>query len=87
MTARNCKQPPEIFCKKVVLKISQNSQENTCARVSFTISCKPQACKFFTKETLTQVFYCKFCKVFKNTYFEEHLRMAGSVLMIKQGIL
>ena len=29
------KQPPEVFCKKnVFLKISQNSQENTCAIVS-----------------------------------------------------
>ena len=24
---------PEVFCKKVFIKISQNSQENTCARV------------------------------------------------------
>ena len=31
------KQPPEAFCKKkVFLEISQNSQENTCARVSET---------------------------------------------------
>ena len=30
------KQPPEVFYqKKVLLKISQNSQENTFARVSF----------------------------------------------------
>ena len=30
------KQPPEVFCKKkVFLGISQNSQENTCARDSF----------------------------------------------------
>ena len=30
------KQPLEVFCKKKVsLEISQNSQENTCARVSF----------------------------------------------------
>ena len=28
---------PEVFCKKVFLGISQNSQENTCARVSFLI--------------------------------------------------
>ena len=28
---------PEVFCKKGFLKISQNSQENTCARVSFLI--------------------------------------------------
>ena len=25
---------PEVFCKKVFFEISQNSQENTCARVS-----------------------------------------------------
>ena len=25
---------PEVFCKKVLSEISQNSQENTCARVS-----------------------------------------------------
>ena len=32
------KQPPEVSCKKeVFLEISQNSQENTCARVSFLI--------------------------------------------------
>ena len=30
------RQPPEVFCKKGVLKkISQNSHESTCARVSF----------------------------------------------------
>ena len=30
------KQPPEVFFKKkVFLEISQNSKENTCARVSF----------------------------------------------------
>ena len=30
-------QPPEVFCKKGILEILQNSQENTCARVSFVI--------------------------------------------------
>ena len=29
------KQPPEVFCRKGVLRNLQNSQENTCARVSF----------------------------------------------------
>ena len=28
--------------KKVFLKISQNSQENTCARVSIYLSCRPK---------------------------------------------
>ena len=49
---------PEEFCKKDVLRILQNSQENTCARVSFLISCKPSA----------QVFSSEFCKIFKNTF-------------------
>ena len=31
------KQPVEVFCEKVFLEISQNSQENTCATVSFLI--------------------------------------------------
>ena len=31
------KQPPEAFCKKVFLKISQNSQEKTCTRALFLI--------------------------------------------------
>ena len=29
---RSC---PEVLCKKGILKISQNLQENNCARVSF----------------------------------------------------
>ena len=31
------KQLPEVFYEKVLLEISQNSQENTCVRVSFLI--------------------------------------------------
>ena len=30
------------------------------------------------KETPTQVFSCEYCEIFKNIYFEEHLRMANS---------
>ena len=29
-------------------------------------------------ETPTQMFSCEICKVFKNTYFEEHLQMTAS---------
>ena len=59
-------------CKKVFLEISQNLQENTGARVSFLI-CRPQACNIIKKETLLQVFSCKFCETPKNTFFTEHL--------------
>ena len=66
--------------KKVFLEISQNSQENTCARASFLIELQasvlklywketlPQSCNFIKKETLAQVFSCKFCENFKNTF-------------------
>ena len=44
-----------LFLKIVFLKISQNSQENTCVKASFLI--KMQACNSFRKETPTQSFY------------------------------
>ena len=69
-----------VLSKKVFLKISQNSQENTCARVSFLIKLQASACNFITKETLAQVFSCEFCEFSKSTYFEEHLLTAASVL-------
>ena len=40
-----------VLCKKVFLEISENSQENTFARVSFLI--KLQALGLIKKETLT----------------------------------
>ena len=66
--------------KKVFLKTSRNSQENTCARVSFliklhTFCLRLKACKFIKKETLAQVFSREFCENFKNSaIFIEHLR-------------
>ena len=53
--------------KKASLEISQNSQENTCVRVSFLI--KLQACNFIKKETLAQVCFCEFWEISKNTFF------------------
>ena len=41
---------PEVFCKKVLLEILQNSQEDTCAMVFFLIG--PQACNFIKKPAL-----------------------------------
>ena len=44
------------------LEISQNSLENTCARVSFLI------CNFIKRVTLAQLFSSKFCEISKNTF-------------------
>ena len=58
----------------MLLKISKNSQENTGAGVPFLMKL-PKACNIIIqKENLEQVFSCEFCKVFKNTFFIEHLR-------------
>ena len=62
-----------VLCKKVFLEISQNSQENTCARVSFLKSCRPQAWNFIKKKALAQVLPCEFCEISKNTFFTEQL--------------
>ena len=59
--------------KKVLLKISQISQENICVGVSFN---KVAGLK---KRLQQRCFPVKFCEIFKNTYFEEHLRKTTSI--------
>ena len=48
-------------CSKVFLKISQNSQENTCWSLFNKVF-------LIKKETPTQVFSCEFCNIFKNPF-------------------
>ena len=55
--------------KKMFLEISQNSLENTSARVYFLIKLQASACNVIKKETLAQVFSCEFYKISKNTFF------------------
>ena len=54
--------------KHLFLEMSQNSQENTCAKVSFLIKLQASVCSFVKRETLAQVFSCEFCKISKNTF-------------------
>ena len=60
------------------LGILQNSQENTCARVSFLIKLQPDAYNFIKKEILAQMFSCEFCEISKNNFFTEHLWATAS---------
>ena len=56
--------------KKVFLDMSQNWQENTCARVSFLIKLQALPATLLNKkETLAQVFSCEFCEISKITFF------------------
>ena len=66
--------------KNVFSEISQSSQENTSAKVSFLIKLQAeawnfvkketlaQAWNFVKKETLAQVFSCEFCEISKNVF-------------------
>ena len=71
--------------EKVFLEISQNSQKNACARVSFLIKLqampgvsflrKLQAgLQLYLKKTLALVFSCEFSEIYKKTPSYEHLR-------------
>ena len=59
------------FVKNALLETLQNSLWNTCTRVSFLKN-------FTKKETLAQVFYSEFCKIFKNTIFTKHIWATAS---------
>ena len=58
----------EVFVKKLLLETSQNSQENTCARVSFLIKLQAMSCNIIKKEALALVLCCEFYQISKNTF-------------------
>ena len=58
--------------------ISQNSQDNTCATVSFSIKLQAKACNFIKKEALAQVSSSGFCEISKNTFFYSTPPVAAS---------
>ena len=55
------------------LKILQNSQENTHVGVPFLTVLQTYG-NFIKKETLKQLFSCKFSEIFKNTFPAEQLQ-------------
>ena len=66
------KQPPEEFCKKSVLKIpTECTGRHLCHGlfINKVAGLLPLACNFIKKQTLTRVFSCEFCEIFKNTFF------------------
>ena len=71
---------PEVFCKKGILKFSQDPQENIWASVSFLMKFQASACNLIKKETLAQLEFCETSRtlVIKNT--------SGQLLLIFQPI-
>ena len=72
-----------VLCQKVFLEISQNSQENTCARVFFNTVAGLRPVTLFKKEALAQVFSCEFCELSKNSFCDKTTLVAASVLTCK----
>ena len=61
------KQPPEIFYKKGVLtNFIKFTRKHLCQSL------------FFKTKNLTQLFSCKFCEFFKNTFFYKTPRLTAS---------
>ena len=52
------------FSEKLFLEILQNSQENTCGKVSFLIKLQASTCNFIKKKTLAQLFYIFNCLLY-----------------------
>ena len=64
--------------KKVFLEISQNSQKNTCARVSLLIKCRSQSATLLKKRLWHRCFYVNFAKFLRTSLITEHLRATAS---------
>ena len=63
--------------KKGVLKnFSKFKGKHLCQSLVFN---KVEACNFIKKETMAQVFFCEFCKNFKNTFFSKNTAVSASV--------
>ena len=68
--------------KKVFLEISQNLQENTCAKafslINLQAGLRPEACNVIKKEALAQVFSCELCETSNNTFSYRATPVAAS---------
>ena len=64
------------------LKITQNSQENSCPRDFFLLKLQAEACNCIKKQTLAQVFSCEFWEIFKGTFCTENLQTTASDLIV-----
>ena len=61
----------EVFCKKVLLKMSQNSQKHICARVSFLIKLQTSCLQLYWKKRLWhRCFPVNFAKFLRTTILQ-----------------
>ena len=72
--------------KKLFLEISENSQENTCARVSFLIELPAYACNIIKKENPARCFPVNFEK-FLRSFFHRTPLLAASKEPLKYYLM
>ena len=63
--------------KSVLRNFAKFTGKHLCQSLFFN-KVAGTASNFIKKETLAQVIACGFCKIFKNTFSTEHLRMTTS---------
>ena len=59
----------EVFYKKNAHKISQNSEENTCARIFFLITLQAKGCNFIKKRLWHRCFLVNFERFLRTFFF------------------
>ena len=83
-----------VLLKTLFLKISKNSQENTCGQSLFFNSANlpsssnlenKGSMQLYLKKTLAHVFSCEFCEIFNSTFFTGHLWAVLSALNNLRG--
>ena len=70
-------QPTEMLHKETLLKCTAKSTGNTCISIYFLKSYKLLDLQLYQKETPSQVFSCKYCKIVNTVYLEKHLQTAA----------
>ena len=73
------KHPPEVFRKKgCSWKYHKFYRKSPVLGFLYNKVAGP-GLQFYSKEAPTLVFSCETCEIFRNIYFEEHLRKIGSI--------
>ena len=62
----------DVLLKKVFLKFLQNSQENTCVRVSFLIKLQARPATVLKRRLWHRLFPVNFAKFLRTPFFTEH---------------
>ena len=73
------KQPPEVFCKKGVLRnFAKFTGKHLCQSFFFNKVSGPRTATLLKKRLWRSVFSCEFCEISRDIFFTEHLRETGS---------